>query len=114
MRPVKMSVGELLALQRELEMDKPRSVDKSKKMVERSKPFARGSKTPMHGRGDRTKVDTEDSAGTQKPGTTTQKAKDNRQFAEGGEDRSAVASSKETPFRGGFSVPAKPGATGPR
>jgi hypothetical protein len=64
---------------------------------------AKGGKTPMFGKGDRTKVATEDSAGEQTPAITSQKARDKRQFAEGG----------AMPRSGGLASPAKSEHTGP-
>jgi hypothetical protein len=65
--------------------------------------FGKGGTTKMFGRGDHTKVATADSAGEQAPAITSQKARNKRQFAEGG----------TMPRSGGLAAPAKSGETGP-
>ena len=64
--------------------------------------YGRGGKTPMFGKGDRTKTATPESAGPQTAGMTSQKSKRNPRFNEGG----------ATKFGPSKSVPAKAGRTG--
>jgi hypothetical protein len=65
---------------------KPRAAPKHQ--IERdTSAFASGGNTPMFGRGDRTRTATQDAAGTQTPGQTTTKSKDNLQRAKGGRPR---------------------------
>jgi hypothetical protein len=98
--------------------------------VQRGAAYARGGDTKMFGKGDRTKVATEDSAGPQTPAITSQKARDKNKFAEGGSRHGMVARQaaepamagrvrkKETPAgseraTGGLARPAKPGQCAP-
>jgi hypothetical protein len=87
-----------------------------KKSVQHGKTYGEGGDTPMHGKGDRTKVDTPDSAGPQIPAITSQKAKSNPRFAEGGQKRQAVEEAEGKVQRvrvaGGLAFPALAGACG--
>lgn len=67
----------------------------------------------MHGKGDRTQVATEDSAGPQTPGITSSKSKANPRFAEGGAKRQAAErAAQRVRVAGGAAFKALPGATG--
>jgi hypothetical protein len=83
----------------------PKSVNQSKKDVERPKQYARGGNTPMFGKGDRVKTATSDAAGKQTPAQTSQKSKDNPKAAKGGPKIPAGSI-------GGVARPARAGATG--
>src|SRR5262249_61570320 len=106
-----------------------------KPSAQRRATYAEGSSTRMFGEGDRTKVATEDSAGEQTPGRTSQKSRHNPKFAEGGLERGMYprqaaepaepgqVGTKATPAGsprasggldaiGGLARPAKPGQTG--
>ena len=103
---------------------KPRKPD-----VQRGAAYARGGDTEMFGKGDRTKVAIEDTAGEQTAAITSQKAKDKRKFAEGGSrhgmfprqaaesarpgqsGKKATAAGSER-ATGGLSRPARPGECG--
>jgi hypothetical protein len=96
--------------------------------VQRGAAYARGGDTKMFGRGDRTRVAVEDSAGRQTSGITSQKAKSKPTFAGGGGDKMVPRQAaerampgktgkKETPAgspraSGGLSRPARPGECG--
>ena len=64
-----------------------------KPSAQHGKTYGEGGSGPtqkMFGKGDHTRVATEDSAGPQTPGRTSQKSKDNPRFAEGGTKRQAA------------------------
>src|SRR5262249_26680816 len=102
---------------------KPRKPD-----VQRGRVYAAGGSTKMFGKGDRTKVAAEDSAGEQIPGISSQRARDKKKFAEGGEQhmvarqaaeraRPGQTGKKETAAgseraSGGLARPARPGECG--
>jgi len=74
---------------------KPRKPD-----VQRGAAFAEGGSAHMAGRGDRTVTATEDSAGEQTPGISSQKAKDKAKFARGGGARMVARQAAEPAMAG--------------
>src|SRR5262245_17010751 len=82
-----------------------------KSSAQRGATYAEGSDTSMHGKGDRTKTSTPDSAGPETPGRTAAISKSNPKFAEGGTKRQASAGLPPR-VAGGLAYRAMPGATG--
>jgi hypothetical protein len=101
-----------------------------KKSAQKDVTLAKGSDTPMHGKGDRTVTAPADSAGKQRPGTTGHKTSSRGgKLAEGGSPQGMVkrqAADSASPERtgkshdaasakqasGGLSRPARPGSCG--